>query len=427
MTAALFVSACAVAFAQDDYADYDFDFDIPAVEDNPFEYGYSIEFKPAALDLNRGSAAYRLKYESDGRSSLTSQYNLRLQFDGSYRMDDSKIVFKTNTDIDYKFSDLSHGNDLYEGYYSWTPDPSFSLDAGKKVVKWGKGYAWNPVAFIDRPKDPDDPELALEGYTLVSADYIKSYSGSLQTAALTLVALPVTGDLNPDFASTGHVNFAGKLYLLWNDTDIDVMFLGGNSMPNRAGLDFSKNLMPNLEIHGEWARVSHDDSVYIDSAGNRMRRDRAPNSSLLGLRYLDRNDITYIAEYYRNGYGFSHDEMTAFFSYADTALGTGNGADIVDAKNLSETVYGRKNLMRRYVYLKMSWKEPYDILYFTPGATAIFNVDDGSYSITPEFVYTPSTNIALRLRLSLLRGGGGTEYGEKINSNKLEFSIKKYF
>jgi hypothetical protein len=34
------------------------------------------------------------------------------------------------------------------------------LDAGKKVVKWGKGYAWNPVAFVDRPKNPEDPEEA---------------------------------------------------------------------------------------------------------------------------------------------------------------------------------------------------------------------------------------------------------------------------
>jgi hypothetical protein len=40
---------------------------------------------------------------------------------------------------------------------SWKPSPSFTLDAGKTVVKWGKGYAWNPVGFIERPKDPNDP------------------------------------------------------------------------------------------------------------------------------------------------------------------------------------------------------------------------------------------------------------------------------
>jgi hypothetical protein len=30
-------------------------------------------------------------------------------------------------------------------------------------------YAWNPVAFIDRLKDPYDPELNLEGPILASA------------------------------------------------------------------------------------------------------------------------------------------------------------------------------------------------------------------------------------------------------------------
>ena len=407
--------------------DYDLDFDIPEVEKKPFEYGFNVEFKPSALFLNRDSTAYRLRYATDGKSSLTTQYNLRLQVDGSYRTGNGNIVFKTNSDIDNRFSDWSQGNYLYEGYYSWTPTPMFSLDVGKKVVKWGKGYAWNPVAFIDRPKDPDDPELSLEGYSLISADYIKSFSSSLQTTALTFVILPVTGDFNPDFAARGYVNYAGKLYLLWNDTDIDFMFLSGKSQPNRLGMDFSKNLKPNLEIHGEWARTASDIATHIDSAGNRTDYERAPNSTLLGIRYLDKNDITYIAEYYRNGFGFSHNEMRDFFDYAKKSLDSGNNADINSAKRLSEILYGGRNAMRRYLYFKMSWKEPFEILYFNPGIAAIYNVDDRSYSMTPEFIYSPKTNLTLRLRISMLRGAYGSEYGEKITGNKIEFSWKKFF
>ena len=73
---------------------------------------------------------------------------------------------------------------------------------GKKVFKWGKGYAWNPVAFIDRPKDPNDPDLALEGFWAISGDYIKSFSGPLKTLSFTPVFLPVIDPMNTDFAQT---------------------------------------------------------------------------------------------------------------------------------------------------------------------------------------------------------------------------------
>ena len=38
------------------------------------------------------------------------------------------------------------------------------MEAGKRTLRWGKGYAWNPIGFVERPKDPNDPDLAREGY-----------------------------------------------------------------------------------------------------------------------------------------------------------------------------------------------------------------------------------------------------------------------
>lgn len=43
---------------------------------------------------------------------------------------------------------------------------------------------------------------------------------------------------------------------------------------------------------------------------------------------------------------------------------------------------------RRHVYLRLSQKEPFDILYFTPALTTMANVDDQSFSIMPELLYT---------------------------------------
>jgi hypothetical protein len=54
--------------------------------------------------------------------------------------------------------------------------------------------------------------------------------------------------------------------------------------------------------------------------------------------------------------------------------------------------------MRDYLYLRISQKEPFDILYFTPSITWIYNVNDESYSLAPELLYTGITNFELRLK-----------------------------
>ena len=145
--------------------------------------------------------------------------------------------------------------DLYEGFLSLNPSSSWKIDAGKKTFKWGKGYAWNPVAFIDRPKDPDDPEVGMEGFFALSADYTKSFDGPLKTVSFTPVLQPVYDHINAEFGKKDYLNLAGKLYLLLYDTDIDLIFLTGGSRTTRYGADFSRNMGTNWEIHGEIAYI----------------------------------------------------------------------------------------------------------------------------------------------------------------------------
>ena len=51
------------------------------------------------------------------------------------------------------------------------------------------------VGFVQRPKDPEDPNLPLEGFVMASADYTKSFNGPLQTVTLTPVLVPVYEDI----------------------------------------------------------------------------------------------------------------------------------------------------------------------------------------------------------------------------------------
>jgi len=198
-----------------------------------------------------------------------------------------------------------------------------------------------------------------------------------------------------------------------------------------AIVDFSRNLASNFEIHAEYAYLNNLMQNIIDAAGMLSLRERSVSQYLVGLRYLTENEITTIVEYYHNGAGFTADELDRFYALADDALAQlqTSGTDILlrTAKTLSVNEYGGSQVGRNYLYLKVNQKEPFDILYLTPGLVALVNLDDRSYSISPELVYTGFTNWEIRLRYTQLMGSDFTEFAEKQNENKIELRVRYYF
>jgi hypothetical protein len=311
------------------------------------------------------------------------------------------------------------------------PSLFFHLDIGKKRMKWGKGYAWNPVAFIDRPKNPNDPELALEGYVVLSIDYIKSFQGSLKTITFTPFLLPVTEHINSTFGKPTQLNFGGKIYLLFYDTDIDLMFLSGGSVPARYGMDFSRNISSNFEIHGEFAYIPDYCKKVLQENGAVGEEKYSSKNYLLGIRFLTKSNTTFFFEYLRNGNGYTSYEMENFYSLIDQEYQSYLlSVDDSQLKLLSDTApkaYRTFAPMRDYLYLRISQKEPWNILYFIPSLTSIFNLTDKSFSLMPELLYNPITNLELRAKMTILLGKGGSEFGEKQNDFRLEFRGRYYF
>jgi hypothetical protein len=83
--------------------------------------------------------------------------------------------------------------------------------------------------------------------------------------------------------------------------------------------------------------------------------------------------------------------------------------------------------MRNYLYLRVSQKEPFDVLYLTPSITTIVNLDDRSYSIAPELAYTGKNDIELRARAVFLGGKPDTDFGAKQNERRLEAYVRFFF
>ncbi|WP_277656554.1 hypothetical protein [Seleniivibrio woodruffii] len=388
----------------------EYDFDMSEIEKKPYSFDGSIELLSNIYGYDRDSALFRLKYPEKPEKY---DYSADLRLNGGYEANGFRYVVKTSA----KHTAQPDGDDnseftfmeQYAGYSSG----NFSLTAGKMTMKWGKGYAFNPAAFLDRPKNIDSPEDAMEGYQLIAADYTRSFSGSLKTVSYTQTAYAVNDDMNQTLGTDNGLNHAGKLYLLLNDTDIDLMYSAGESRGRRFGMDFSKNILTNLEIHGEYAQYNNVRRQLINGY-----ETTDTSNWLIGARYLTESDVTYIIEYFRKSGGYTQDEMDRFYQAAENA---GN------PDMLANSPYTRNNPMRSYVYLRASVKEPFDILYFTPALTMTANAEDGSFSLAPEAVWTGITNAEFKLKIYLLGGGDNTEFGEKVMDRRLEARFKYYF
>jgi hypothetical protein len=447
LTAALLLAISGLSFAQETPREppspapetvaeeaEDISFEIPDLVRKPLTLNGYWELRPVVYLLDPDAAQYKVRFGDRKGYHTDYQFNARLLLDTTYEQGASRAFFRTNHALNYTRSSEDNwetDSAVYEGYLSHRATPNLTLDAGKKTLRWGKGYAWNPTAFLDRLKNPEDPELAQEGFIVASADYIRSFSGRLTTFSFTPVLVPVLSSSSERFGRRDTVSAAGKAYFLYDDTDMDLMFIAGADRKPRYGMDFSRNLSPNLELHGEYALLNGFTRPMVGPDGKVATEEIDARSYLLGVRYLNQQNITWIVEYYHNGAGYRPGEMRNYYDFVDSAFSgfdrDGSIDPVRQARSLSEGGYGRQNPMRDYLYFRASQPDAFDVLYLTPAVFGIFNLNDRSFALTQETAYRPEDNTEYRMQISFISGGGGTEYGEKQNDLRVEFRSRLFF
>jgi len=418
--------SCAVAAAEEE-----FEFDAAGYEKQPFEFRGYAEIEPTYSASNKDGALYQLEFLNEPGRSTIWRLPAVLEMEGRYSSGITTLSFRTHSTKvwDYLNEDAEHL--LYEGLASFQTSPGFTIDVGKKAYRWGKGYAWNPVAFVERAKDAGNPDLSREGFWTAGFDWIRTYDGPLQTIAFTPLILPHHDDVNTDFGEPGHNNLAAKLYLLYRDTDIDFMFLDEGSLSARYGMDFARNLTPNFEIHGELAYIKDSlRRVITPDCKQGPKTSEDVWSYLLGMRYRTEGDATFIFEYYFNGAGNREEDQRQFYRCVHQAWETGDERFLeklpLDA-DLDKGPFTKPNPMRRYVNFRAWWNEPFDILYFVPGLQVLYNVEDHSFAVAPELNYDVRDDLSVRLRAAVPVGDELTEWGEKPNDYMVELRLRYYF
>lgn len=423
---AMLFSMCMVAANAED----EFKFDASDFDTKPYEFNGYFEEKFESLALRGNSSAYRLSYPGAASQDWLLRNTSTLELSGKAHY--KTLMADLRAQSSYQSDELVHTTkyaQLMEGGLRWSIAPGISFDSGKRVQRWGKGYAWNPVGFVERPKDPADPTASREGFVMASGEWTISLDGPVSAFGITGLVVPTNDNLNTDFGKKQDLNPAAKLYLLAYDTDIDLMWRAKGAKPQSFGIDFSRNITPALEVHGEWARTLGAVRSTVDAKGLMSSAQLNYNAYLLGLRYMTTSEVTWIAEYYHNGAGYSAEQINDYYAFLDRALAPGTTASLSNrARDFStQSGYGKANPGQDYAYVKGSINEPFNWVYGTVAVTSMINLQDGSWQIQPELSYTGFADWELRGRIILFGGQANSEFTNKTSRQRLEVYVRYYF
>jgi hypothetical protein len=415
----LLLLAARVVFAQEEAID------IPPPEEKKLEWNGNLDAKYTLFHSAQESPLYQLQFYNAGKlSSYLSQYRIEPYLNADYRTKDLGFHLKTHATY---FSDDEATFDLFEAYGSFNSSFNSTIQFGKRVYSWGKGYAFNPVGYVNPFKDPENPELAQAGLLSANFEYIKSFSSAaLQTFSFLFVLIPPPPKFNRRYDEAENTDAALKTYFLLWDTDIDLMGYYSQTKPKRLGVDFSRNLKENFEAHGE-VSYNKNTSRYFIADGKLQTEQGNHFSYLFGLRYLHASNTTVIAEYYHNGLGLNENEFGDYVNFLANGAASGSAAVVQNTLGVSQQYFRGSTLMRDYLYMKITKPEPFDWLYFTPALYTIYNLRDNSFLLSTTLSYKPVTNFELIFWPAFLVGGTSTEFGSKLLQQRVELWMRVYF
>jgi predicted metallopeptidase len=343
----------------------EYDFDMSTLQHEPYEYSGYLRIDNKIQKLNKDNEEYQ------------NYLHLEALFDFAYHYD--SITFKSSLMATYDYTkDKLEESDLpvNELYVDAKLNTNHRILVGKESLKWGKGYYFNPVAFFDRPKDPTQPTLTREGFSIAKYSYNKSFSCNLKNLSFDFVYLPSTNNINEDYyrlitGSKDANNLAMRLYLLYLDTDIDLIYSYSDIASDKIGIDFSRNIQVNFEVHGEFAKVIDESYSY-----------------LLGIRYLTDFELTIISEYMYKSNGLNKEEIETSSSMLPF-------------------------LAKDYWITLISQKEPFDWLYLSIYYKNMMNAQDSSQQNKLGVRYSFKNNIDIDLSYNKNSGAKLSEFGKK--------------
>jgi hypothetical protein len=237
----------------------------------------------------------------------------------------------------------------------------FDFMAGRRIVRWGTGYAFTPAGFLDPPRVPTNPTDRLnlnQGRDMVKADFVHgphAFSLAWSTAALA----PAGSNLRDTTAFRYNVLVHG----------FDTSLIAGNDRGGDSfgGLTFTRVFGQAWELHGEAAW-------------------REQGAILMGAKYTTAWGISFIGEFYT---------PPNIPYYWDGLVSPLNG------RQHYAFLYAGKSRLRELP----GWKQ-WDL-----SASMVENLNDKSYIVIADANRRFGNHFSSYLHLQVPHGGKSTDYG----------------
>ena len=220
----------------------------------------------------------------------------------------------------------SFHNTLEEGYLALRLGTNVFVEAGKRSLPEGVGYAFNPVDFLSAPSDlpgadPDPAQFKQHR----PGHYLLRLRGEAGPFSASVVYSPQLDDV--DSRNINRVDqLLLKVYALMRGHDVSVYLYHGTRWA--GGATWATVLGQALEVHGEASLQRGSDTrvpMVTGSPTDALVRfapreeDDLVARILIGGHYTFPNGVNVVAEYFYDGEGYSRSEFTRYFRLLDAA------------------------------------------------------------------------------------------------------------
>jgi hypothetical protein len=317
------------------------------------------------------------------------------------------------------------------------------LMIGKKILKWGTGYAFNPTGVVEPARLPSDPTDRLK---LNDGRNVVSVTGLAGRSSFTFVYLNDFQIRNSNFYPD-RSEIAARVYTYLNGLDLSAIahYRAGDRL--EAGINYSFVIGDNLEIHGEALGKRGTSQEYenpvISGDGIKFYNDYPYqalyyNSDkmfwkfLIGGQFTFDDGINIVLEYYHNDDGLSKAEWKRWLDFVRFHNNIQNGTYPVPRELLMPSKYNLlwslktlspRGTMMDYIFVRIYYSESnwnFELLSMINGA-------DLSVVLIPAFTFKFSENFSVYLRYSGFAGSGDSEYRNMFLKGSLTLGLGAQF
>jgi hypothetical protein len=341
--------------------------------------------------------------------------------------------FKAAGSFVNRFDYAREGSDrlrMKELYVRWSVNAHWDVTAGKRILRWGTGYAWSPSGVLDPQRDPRDPNDRLsqyEGRELV--ELRGTYGSHSFTGVYTAPRL-----FSRLQAPRREDQWAFKYNGLVRGLDYSLIAgFGGAERANRYGANATYVIGQALEVHGDFVARRGASRLYplaiaefdprvtypVPPYGALKEHDEKIHyRALAGANYTFPAGWNLVVEYYRDDEGLSPIErqrLDAYVFYNEEQQRLLGGSDpsriTLAGANLLWTLQGIGGFNRSRDYLFARASRGSIARKWDLEQIAIVSLRDGSSIWIPQISYEFTGRLSGYVRCTRYAGSRDSEFG----------------